>query len=441
MIFDDVLPAVVRVCESPTLSPALRTVAVVRDLRGRVRLAVDVADDPSIDPKATIAALRSDLTAALGPWFSGELLCTREGKVPLRNVAQKVIALAPPWVDASWDDAGTRQAGTAGRYRLLERRLGKLPWLEGAFPPPWTLATGAPTIVAFYSFKGGVGRTTTLASCALQAAKQGERVVVIDLDLEAPGVGSLLGARADRGVLDLLVEHVATERVDVGPACVPAAGVPDSRSDEIQVITAGSLGSGYLEKLARLDFSAAVVEDGAQVIPVREALVAVLKAVRAKFDPRWIFLDARAGLHDLAGLSLHGLSHVEVLFSRANAQGRAGLDLVLAALARRSRDASSRLVLVHALGPVNVGEARLERERMQGETHAMFLRHGLYEPGQAPAVSDDDADHRPWTIRRTESIERNDDIANILAELAAEDFVAVWDRVRVVTGAATGGPP
>lgn len=441
MTFDEVLPAVVGVCESSPFASALRTVAVVRDLRGRVRLAVALIDDPSVHATATITALTNALTARLGPWYTGELLCTQAGKVPLRNVAQKVIELAQPWPEAFWDDAGTRRLGVAGRYRLLERRLGKLPWLEGDFPPPWALATDAPTVVAFYSFKGGVGRTTTLASCALQAAKQGERVVVVDLDLEAPGVGSLLGASADRGVLDLLIEHVATEGVDVGPACVPAAGVPDDRSDKIQVIPAGRLGTSYLEQLARLDFSAAVVGDGAQVIPVREALIAVLNKVREEYAPRWIFLDARAGLHDLAGLSLHGLSHVEVLFSRANAQGLAGLDLVLSALARRSRDASSRLVLVHALGPVNVGEAKQERERMQRETHAMFLRHELYDATLAPDVLADDADHRPWTVRRVESIERNDRIADILAELTAEDYAAVWDRIRVVTGAATGGGP
>jgi len=44
-------------------------------------------------------------------------------------------------------------------------------------------------IVTFYSFKGGVGRSMALANVGFLAAMNGLRVLVMDWDLEAPGLG------------------------------------------------------------------------------------------------------------------------------------------------------------------------------------------------------------------------------------------------------------
>jgi MinD-like ATPase involved in chromosome partitioning or flagellar assembly len=43
-------------------------------------------------------------------------------------------------------------------------------------------------IIAFWSYKGGVGRTSMLANIAVQLTKQNYRVGCLDLDFEAPGL-------------------------------------------------------------------------------------------------------------------------------------------------------------------------------------------------------------------------------------------------------------
>ncbi len=43
-------------------------------------------------------------------------------------------------------------------------------------------------IYTFYSYKGGVGRTMALANVAELFLRQGRRVLMIDWDLEAPGL-------------------------------------------------------------------------------------------------------------------------------------------------------------------------------------------------------------------------------------------------------------
>ena len=49
-------------------------------------------------------------------------------------------------------------------------------------------ASGTGSIVTFYSWKGGVGRTLALANTAVQLARSGRKVLMVDWDLEAQGL-------------------------------------------------------------------------------------------------------------------------------------------------------------------------------------------------------------------------------------------------------------
>ena len=49
-----------------------------------------------------------------------------------------------------------------------------------------------PRIITFYSYKGGVGRSMALLNVAYTLQSLGRHVLVIDLDLEAPGVSGFL---------------------------------------------------------------------------------------------------------------------------------------------------------------------------------------------------------------------------------------------------------
>jgi tetratricopeptide (TPR) repeat protein len=74
------------------------------------------------------------------------------------------------------------------------------------------------TIVTFYSYKGGTGRSMALANVAWILASGGRRVLVLDWDLEAPGLhhyfrpflpDAELLAMDVRGVIDFVFEYVA----------------------------------------------------------------------------------------------------------------------------------------------------------------------------------------------------------------------------------------
>src|SRR5579859_4391068 len=69
-------------------------------------------------------------------------------------------------------------------------------------------------IVTFYSFKGGTGRTMALANVAWILASNGLKVLVVDWDLDSPGLHKYLHPFLDRekitatpGVIELIKDY------------------------------------------------------------------------------------------------------------------------------------------------------------------------------------------------------------------------------------------
>lgn len=79
-------------------------------------------------------------------------------------------------------------------------------------------------IVTFYSYKGGVGRSMAMANIADILARRGLKVLIVDFDLEAPGLEQFFqinveGVRRHPGLLDLLLEYkqsMSVSRDDTG---------------------------------------------------------------------------------------------------------------------------------------------------------------------------------------------------------------------------------
>ena len=66
-------------------------------------------------------------------------------------------------------------------------------------------------VSTFYSFKGGVGRTLALVNVAAELAKTGRNVLVVDFDLEAPGVDTfqeLKGPVEQLGIVDFVNNYL-----------------------------------------------------------------------------------------------------------------------------------------------------------------------------------------------------------------------------------------
>ncbi|MGO7565542.1 AAA family ATPase, partial [Rhizobium johnstonii] len=71
--------------------------------------------------------------------------------------------------------------------RYIDRRFVGADWMS----PPASEFVGTKRLV-FGSLKGGFGRSTALAIFAADLSRDGKKVLCIDLDLEAPGIGTML---------------------------------------------------------------------------------------------------------------------------------------------------------------------------------------------------------------------------------------------------------
>lgn len=75
------------------------------------------------------------------------------------------------------------------------------------------------SIISFYSYKGGTGRTTTMANTAVLLAQKGYNIACVDLDINAPGLDIVLGV--DKCLPDrFITDYLKGMSVPVGEMCV-----------------------------------------------------------------------------------------------------------------------------------------------------------------------------------------------------------------------------
>lgn len=202
--------------------------------------------------------------------------------------------------------------GTDRPIHLLDRQITGQDWLrqpikEQPHPPRVTL----------FGIKGGVGRSTALAIWSWYLAKQGKKVLVIDLDLESPGIGQILLPQqrlADFGVVDWLVEE-AVGQADEWLLRDMVATSPLSETTEgtIRVVSAaGSKEQDYIAKLSRVYMD--INRDG-KVVDFAHRLSELLQALEAQEKPDIVLLDSRAGIHDIAAIAITRLTDMAFLFA------------------------------------------------------------------------------------------------------------------------------
>ena len=387
--FDDILPALRRVfaAHGEALGQ-LGPMVVNRDLNGRVRLVVN--ESLSGQPQAwlLLEVLTQELAQALGPHaYPADRMVLFEPDV------QAVIQGAPHF---ALDDDQLRHVTVVDRLTTITD------W--GRIAPE---AAGAPRIV-FFSIKGGVGRSTALAATAWSLAQAGHRVLVLDLDLESPGLSSSLLPNEKRptyGITDWLVEDL----VNNGDALLDdMRAVSDlSHDGQIDVIPAHGRDPGeYVSKLGRAWMSK-VGADG-QRESWSQRLERLLQALERKFQPDVILIDSRAGIDEVASACVTGLGARGVLlFAMEGEQTWTGYSVLFQHWLRAgvAQEIRGRLQLVGAMIP-ELGETEY-LEALCQRAWDVFAQ-ALYDEVPAGALAsdyfnfydmDETAPHYPLPIR------------------------------------------
>lgn len=179
-----------------------------------------------------------------------------------------------------------------------------------------------PTVVTFYSFKGGVGRTQTLANMAVGLANRGRKVVAVDMDLESPGPHTYfyaIGAKApladgDLADRDGLLEHL--ERCQALPSEVPRIDdlllevthpIHRPGAGWIRLLPAGRLVGDYPERVAGFSWERFYEEShGSQYLDLfRDQLLAT--------GADFVLLDSRTGMTDVATICTFQLPDIVII--------------------------------------------------------------------------------------------------------------------------------
>ncbi|WP_309894265.1 KGGVGR-motif variant AAA ATPase [Archangium sp.] len=189
---------------------------------------------------------------------------------------------------------------------------------------------------AFYSVRGGVGRSTSLVLIALELARRGHRVAVLDFDLESPGLDVLLTrdkARSQEriqqpGVVDFLDARARGETFRVEDIIIPLE-LPGDYTGRLFVVPAGRCDDAYLAALDRLDLKQ-MYERSGLLNPVRQLRAELEEAL----EPDVVLIDSRTGYSDAALVTLFDLADAAVIVMVPDLQNVERLAPVLRRLVR-----------------------------------------------------------------------------------------------------------
>lgn len=224
--------------------------------------------------------------------------------------------------------------------------------------------------IAFYSYKGGVGRTLAVAHFAYWLGKQGQSVFLLDMDLEAPGLHYKIvrytqPVQPHQGLVDYIghfqQESKAADSLD--PYVIRLVS-RDVGMPPLWLMPAGNpLNPTYWSQLSKVDWKEFLY--GEQKWGT--LLFLELKAqIEATYQPHFLLIDSRTGLTDLTGIGLELLADHAIVLGVNNPENIDGARLVMERLRRREklpfRQEKAQLHFVLARIPVPERPADLERE-------------------------------------------------------------------------------
>ena len=256
-------------------------------------------------------------------------------------------------------------------------------------------------IVTFYSYKGGTGRTMTMANIAWILAAAGRRVLMIDWDLEAPGLHRFLHPFLDpdqltgvSGIYNMIDAYCfAAKRAQREPAASgdwrpPFSRVVDNaipvnwRFDKgsLDFVSAARQGQTFGNSFTHLDWDRFYNDlDGSQLLDeMRDHL-------KAEYD--YVLIDSRTGLSDIETICTKHLPDDLVIcftLSEQNIQGAADM----AGYVSELTSTNSRREKIRIL-PVVTRVEDAENDRLEIGLAVAGVRFASYvrdvEPGDAGA--------------------------------------------------------
>ena len=337
LFYDDALPEMVRILRTSLSVSQIEENLFLRDPSGLLTFVVVTTDIQ----KSSLAELNRTITAKLYPYVDndGFAIATPD------ELFDDTLVISAAFVQPIKAD------GAVLSLRMIDRRIVGADWLQVP-----ASGGGIPRFV-FASLKGGVGRSTALCVAAAALASAGRRVLAIDMDVEAPGLGSMLLSEQTLpplGLLDYLVETNFGRSADDLFDLLTAPSWLSHGSGVIDVIPALgvkalSTPQSVLSKVSRAYLSHENAKQG-----VTARMQQLLRAAEATLRYDVILVDARAGLHETTGAALLGLGAQLLFFGTYQPQTFQAYKLLFSNLALAAgNQLNGSISVIHAKAPAN----------------------------------------------------------------------------------------
>jgi tetratricopeptide (TPR) repeat protein len=217
-------------------------------------------------------------------------------------------------------------------------------------------------VVTFYSYKGGVGRTSALMNCAHRLAAIGKRVFVVDFDLEAPGIDSFDFTQSNT-TRPGLVEYIGRfmDSNEVAPLDEFVFDISDKNAEgSVFMMPAGLKDESYQVLLSRLDWKVLYKQKSGFLF------VENLKAaIREKYEPDYVLIDSRTGLTDVSGICTLQLPDLVVLLFSLNNQNVRGTAQIYNSIKFNKLNRPIKTLLVASPIPDVPESIEVRRERFE----------------------------------------------------------------------------
>ena len=177
-------------------------------------------------------------------------------------------------------------------------------------------------IVTFYSFKGGVGRSMALVNVGLELSKQNRRVLMVDFDLEAPGLDTfkvLESREPSLGIVDFVNDFLSNGSTnDVDQYLSKCRTEPEN--GDIWLMPAGGSTPDYAGQFQRIDWGDLYANQNGFLL-MEELKQQWMDSVR----PDYVLIDSRTGHTDVGGICTRQLPDAVAIFFFPNEQNLRGV--------------------------------------------------------------------------------------------------------------------
>ena len=255
------------------------------------------------------------------------------------------------------------------------------------------------SISCFYSFKGGLGRTTAMVLSAICLAREGKKVALLDFDLEAPGLMHIFSndfpeIKNFRGVIDFLIDLSSLKdegKLDIGDYyyTINKQEIVGSNGGELLIFSAGQTSGDenlYMSKFSKLN--------SIYISNNEFHIDKLFNNINTKLSPDFIFIDTRTGLNDWGGLFMSRYAKNAFLFFFGTSQNMFGLETILPKL-KSINDLN--FYLINSPVPKIEELARQEKGLYLDVSYDLFSKL-YYDDDKVPFIEDETAAHYPIDI-------------------------------------------